>query len=321
MTSGLLERRELADERLVDKIAADISCNVNGRCLKNEPLSNHTSFKVGGPASLYVYPADKEALAALLKLCRSRSLDVLIIGYGSNLLVSDDGFPGCVIDLVDAFREVRKDDDSIVAGAGALLNDVVQLTADYGFTGLEGLAGIPGGVGGGMSMNCGAFGVHISDHLVELEVMDFQGTVKNLLKSDIEFGYRSALGLAGQIVLRAVFQPGKDKPASIRKKIEETIAERHRRNVMSLPSAGSVFRNPSGHFAAQLLESVGAKGMRVGGAEVSSHHANFIINTRGGSAGDIVELIGRLRGIVHERYGIDLKLELRTVGFDNVLEI
>ncbi len=316
MSGTFLSRGDLSDRGLVDKIAGEIRTEVNGRCLAVEPLSVHTSLKVGGPAAFYVYPADKAALSALLKLCRDRLLEVLIIGYGNNLLVSDDGFPGCVVDLTEVFNGMIVEENRLIVGAGAWLNDVVDLTADHGLSGMEKLAGIPGSVGGGVSMNCGAFGTQISDCLTELEVMNYNGEFMTLSASTIEFGYRCAPGLIDKIILQAAFHLEKEESKLVSGLIEETIAERHSRNIMTLPSAGSTFRNPEGRFAARLLDSVGAKGMKMGGVEVSSKHANFIVNSGGGKAEDIVALISKLREMVYKRYDIDLKLELRTVGFD-----
>jgi UDP-N-acetylmuramate dehydrogenase len=170
--------------------------------------------------------------------------------------------------------------------------------------------------GGGMAMNCGAFGTYISDHLKSLRVMNYSGELNDLAREAIEFGYRTAPGLAGRIVLGAEFELECDKPRQTLRLIGETIAERYRKNVMTLPSAGSTFRNPPGHFAARLLESVGARGMKVGGVEVCSTHTNFIVNTSGGSAADIAALIRKLRELVYKNHQIDLKLELRTLGFD-----
>ncbi|MDP8239892.1 MAG: UDP-N-acetylmuramate dehydrogenase [Candidatus Hatepunaea meridiana] len=302
----------------IDKIAGEIRSQVMGRCLINELLNRHTSFKVGGPAALYVYPAGTEALSILLQICKDHSLETLIIGYGNNLLVSDDGFTGCVIDLTEAFNNIMVEDDRITAGAGAWLDDVVKMTGECGLSGLEQIAGIPSSVGGGMSMNCGAFGTYISDHLSELKIMELDGRVKRLPGSEVEFGYRTAPGLCNRIVLDAIFQLEKDKSSSVGKLIKETISERYRRKVMELPSAGSVFRNPEGHFAARLLESIGAKGMMIGGAEVSAQHANFILNRhQAATASDIISLINSLKDKVYKRYNLELNLELRLIGFDN----
>ena len=313
----LLDLKDLSDRQFVEFIAEDIRSTVEGRCIVQESLSRHTSFKVGGPAAWYVYPAGIEALSSLLQFCRDHSLNTLIIGYGNNLLVSDAGFAGCVIDLTETLKEITVEGERITAGAGVWLNDLIMQTADNGLTGMEELAGIPGGVGGGMSMNCGAFGRFISDHLAEVEIMKLDGEVKTVAGSKIEFGYRTAPGLKDWIVLEASFDLHREKPEHVKRVIDETVAERERRNIMTLPSAGSVFRNPEGYFAARLLDSVGAKGMRSGGVEVSSLHANFIVNNGNGTAADIMNLIRTLKEKVYRKYNLELKLELRTIGFEN----
>jgi UDP-N-acetylmuramate dehydrogenase len=310
----------MLNKKLIEDIAAEVSVNVKGICLTNEPISNHTSFKVGGAAALYTYPENENALNSLLQICQTHSIKTLLIGYGNNLLVSDNGFNGCVIDLTETFRKIEVDDTHISASSGVWLNDVVDITAVKGLSGMEKLAGIPGGVGAGLSMNCGAFGSYISDFLVDIRVMDSKGNIKTLKKSEVEFGYRETPGLNGLIVLRAGFDLNREKPVVVKDLVVETIDERHRRNVMILPSAGSVFRNPKGDYAAKLLEGVSAKGMRVGGVEVSKAHANFIVNSNNGKASDIMELIQKLRDLVFNKYNIELKLELRTVGFDDFKE-
>ena len=324
-----IDRKDLSNRQLVEFIAEDIRSSVAGRCIVHEPLSRHTSFKVGGPAALYVYPAGIESLSSLLQFCRDRSLNTLIIGYGNNLLVSDAGFAGCVIDLTETsashserseespFKYITVEGERITAGAGVWLNDLVMQTADNGLTGMEELAGIPGGIGGGMSMNCGAFGRFISDYLTDLKIMELDGEVKTVAGSKIEFGYRTAPGLKDRIVLEAAFDLQREKAEIVNRVIAETIAERERRNIMTLPSAGSVFRNPEGYYAARLLDSVGARGMRSGGVEVSSLHANFIVNSGNGTAADIMNLIRMLKEKVYTKYNIELKLELRTIGFEN----
>ncbi len=344
-----LDRKDLSDRQLVELIAEDIRSSVEGRCIVHEPLSGHTSFKVGGPAALYVYPAGIESLSSLLQFCRDRSLNTLIIGYGNNLLVSDAGFAGCVIDLTETsashserstetsachserstkttchserseespFNYITVEGERITAGAGVWLNDLVMQTVDNGLTGMEELAGIPGGIGGGMSMNCGAFGRFISDYLTDIKIMELDGEVKTVAGSKIEFGYRTAPGLKDRIVLEASFDLQREKPEIVKRVIAETIAERERRNLMTLPSAGSVFRNPEGYFAAQMLDSVGASGMKSGNVEVSSLHANFIVNSGNGTAADIMNLIRMLKEKVYTKYNIELELELRTIGFN-----
>jgi UDP-N-acetylmuramate dehydrogenase len=311
------KRADLMDSLLIEKLKRELESAVEGRCLVDESLSKHTSFRAGGPAKLYVFPATVEALTSLVEFCWEKQLQTFIIGFGTNLLVSEAGFAGCIIDLSDCGKTLLIKGNEMIAGSAVWLNDAIEIAAEHCLRGMEKLAGIPGGVGGGLSMNCGAFGMSISDHLATVNVMNSDGCLQTLSRADIGFQYRSAPGLAGKIVLEATFVLPRGNRTEIIHIIEETITDRFRRNVMTLPSAGSVFKNPQGNFAAKLLESVGAKGLTEGGVEVSPHHANFIVNARGGSATDIVSLIRRLRGMVEEQHGIKLELEVRTLGFED----
>lgn len=308
--------KDLDDPKLVKELTKTITKEVKCRCLVNELLAKHTSFRTGGPARLYVYPDRTEDISALLKLCNDKGLQTFVIGYGTNLLVSDEGFAGCVIDLTESCRNLTITDDRLETGSGNWGNDVIRVAAEQGLAGLQRLAGIPGGIGGLLYMNGGAFRTSISDFLTSVDVMDLNGDVSTLSRDEIGFAYRSAPGLRDKIILSAVFNLDRDRPESIIKAVEETITDRYRRHVMTLPSAGSVFKNPSGMFAAKLIESAGGKGMRMGGVEISRNHANFIINNRGGTSSDIVALIGKVRELVEEQYNVSLYLELRTLGFE-----
>lgn len=316
MSSELLTRAQLADNRLVRELAFEIGREVEGRCIIDEPLAKHTSWRIGGPARLYVYPASPAALSALIQFCRAKGLPTFTIGYGTNLLVADEGFAGCVMDLVEAARGISVKGNQLRAGGGAWLGEVVRLAAEHGLGGMEKLAGIPGGVGGGLSMNAGAFGMAVSDHLTELDVVTADGEQLTISEADVGFSYRSAPGLVGKSVFEARFQLPPARKEEIIRAVEETITERFRRNVMTLPSAGSVFKNPPGVFAATLIEAVGGKGLGLGGVEVSKLHANFIVNARGGTANDILKLIRRLRRLVRDRFDLTLELEVRTLGFE-----
>ncbi|MFH0765952.1 MAG: UDP-N-acetylmuramate dehydrogenase [Calditrichota bacterium] len=325
-----LSQRELASAELTGELYQRLRSNIQGRLLQDEPLSAHTSFRVGGPAKFYAFPATTDEIGTLLNLCQELQLDYFIIGYGTNLLVSDEGFAGCVIDLAEACRilTIGSDDFSrhrrlksslppiICAGAGVEGGDVVRQAAAAGLAGLEKLAGIPGGIGGWVQMNAGAFRTTVSDHLIDLEIMEKDGSLRRISRAEAGFAYRASPGLNDKIILSAQFELEKAPAMDVLREVEATIAERHKRGIMTMPSAGSVFKNPTGHFAARLLEAVGAKGMREGGVEVSSSHANFIVNIRGGTAADIIRLIDRLRELVRFQFNVELELELKTLGFD-----
>ncbi len=317
--SRLLTASDLKDQKLVDELKVRIERETSCRCLLDEMLSKHTSWRVGGPARLYAYPSSESALNRLIQFCNSVGLAFFTIGYGTNLLVSDDGFAGCVIDLAEGAREIVVDGESLTAGGGAWLGEVVRIAAENGLSGMEKLAGIPGGVGGGMSMNAGAFGMAISDRLIDVTVVGSDGVSVRLEKDQIGFGYRSAPAFVGKTITRANFLMLKRRKSQVIRAVEDTITDRFRRNVMTLPSAGSVFKNPVGGFSAKMVEAVGGKGMKEGGVEVSLLHANFIVNTGSGSSADVVRLIRRLRGLVHDQFGVLLEMEVRTLGFKGSL--
>jgi UDP-N-acetylmuramate dehydrogenase len=319
--SAVLTSAELGNKKLVRDLKRKIENQTGCRCLEGESLAKHTSWRVGGPARFYVYPPSCNALAEVIQLCKSERLAFFTIGYGTNLLVSDDGFTGCVIDLAEGARSITLNGDELTTGGGAWLGEVVRTVAENGLSGMEKLAGIPGGVGGGMSMNAGAFGMAISDHFISANVVGNDGKMLAMSKEDVGFGYRSAPGFVGKTIFSAKFHLIKARKNQVIRAVEETIADRFRRNVMTLPSAGSVFKNPVGGFSAKMIEAVGGKGLKEGGVEVSKLHANFIINTGGGTAGDVIRLIRRIRSMVHAKFGVYLELEVRTLGFaSNILE-
>lgn len=303
-----------------DRLNQLLSAHFSGRTFWDEPMSKHTSLRVGGPALVYLYPNHYSDLSTAIQIAQELELQLFIIGYGTNLLVSDEGFPGMVIDLNDCCREITFQGNEVEVGSGVWLGDLVRLSAEKGLSGLEKLAGIPGGVGGALAMNAGAFGSSISQQLIKAKVMDYKGNVFDLSPIQINFGYRSAPGFANLIILKGHFVLNSTSPRQAIEEVEATITERFRRNVMTLPSAGSVFKNPPGHFAAKLIESVGGKGMREGGVEISSLHSNFILNTRGGTAQDIVRLIQRIRQLVWKAYGVNLQLEIKTLGFKEAID-
>ncbi|MBM3326864.1 MAG: UDP-N-acetylmuramate dehydrogenase [Calditrichaeota bacterium] len=312
----LIDIEELSDAAFVRSLAGRISAETGGRIIIDAPLGLRTSLQIGGAAKLLVYPPTVEALGRLVHFCWETGLTLFIIGYGTNLLVSDAGFDGCIVDISQCSQGLKVKKNILTAEGGAWLGDAVQTAANKGLRGLEKLAGIPGGVGGALSMNAGAFGMFISDKLVEVQVVEPDGALKTLTKSDIGFGYRTAPGLAAKIVVSAKFKLSPFSRAEVQREIDETIKERYRRNAMILPSCGSVFKNPPGQYAAKLIEAVGGKGLRQGGVEVSPLHANFIVNIAAGSAGDVVKLIQRLRQRVLEQFGVQLELEVRTLGMN-----
>ena len=298
-------------------IAREINSKIYGRLYVGESMANHTSLRVGGAARFYHYPHSREDLSMLLKYCFEHDIEVFIIGYGTNLLVSDKGIDGCVIDLSDGCRELERDGDEFSVGAGVWGTDLVRFTAETGYAGLASLAGIPGSIGGWMKMNAGAFRHTISEVTETVEVMDLDGTISELNKEEVEFAYRKSPGLAGKIVTGAKLLLKRGEKADILAEVEKTIATRYERNVMTLPSAGSIFKNPQGYFAAKLIESLGFKGVKSGNVQVSELHANFIVNSGGGNATDVKKLINIIKGKVKAEYGVELETEVKMLGWAN----
>lgn len=296
-----------------------------GRILQNEPMSAHTSFRVGGPARYYFIPGDETEAASLVSYLHKNGLEYQVIGNGSNLLVSDRGYEGAIIDLgrhdgtsftmlgIDDQRE----DDSVFfdCGAGCLLSAIGSFALRCSAAGFEALAGIPGCIGGACIMNAGAYGSEISDVLSAVTVLTRTGETKRLERSELTFGYRcSSLLEEGYIVLRAEVLLKKGDPVLIEARMKELTAQRKEKQPLEYPSAGSTFKRPEGDFAGRLIEEAGLRGFSSGGAMVSEKHCGFIINYDHASAADIYALINEVRERVYEKSGVMLEPEVRLLG-------
>jgi UDP-N-acetylmuramate dehydrogenase len=278
-----------------------------GRLLYNEPLSRHTTFRIGGPVDVWVEPKRPEDLMNFLEAAKSAKLPVMIIGEGSNLLVSDKGLKAMAIHLGDAL------------GAGMGLQGFIIKMIEKGFLGLEFMAGIPGTVGGAIKMNAGAGlkGPWISDFISRLRVCDYSGRARWVEKKDMKSGYRDS-GLKDVIILEAEFNLKKEKhkKEDARKEYQRFLDEKKNRQDLSRPSAGCIFKNPKEHgsTAAQLIEGCGLKSQRIGGAVISEKHANFIVNSGNATFNDVIELIGLIKDTVFNRYGVKLETEIEIIG-------
>ncbi len=279
----------------------------------NEPMAKYTSMRVGGPADYYLEPADKADLVEIVKYFQSNKFPYIMVGRGSNILVSDKGIRGAVINIEAALPHVRLEGDLVVAEAGITLAKFVDFCVQQGLAGVEMLAGIPGSMGGAIVMNAGAHGGEISDHLVEVEVFR-NGRVQKIPKLEAGFAYRTS-AFGGDIVLSASFRLPKGNKEELLNKRRELILKRNTTQPLQLPNSGSMFKNPPGHFAARLIEQAGLKGKRVGNAQISEKHANFIVNLGGAKASDVLTLIDLARRTVHQNTGILLELEVKLVGF------
>ena len=282
--------------------------------LENEPMSKHTTFRVGGPAELMFFPKSAEEVTAALTVAKTVGVQAMSIGNGSNLVVRDGGIRGLVIVLGERFADIRVDGTRLLAEAGASLAKVAATAQENGLAGLEFASGIPGTLGGGCAMNAGAYDGQISDVLESADVL-LNGEIRTLSREEMRMGYRTTLPLTeGGIVLRAAFALKKDDPEAILARMKDYNARRREKQPLNLPSAGSVFKRPEGHFAGALIEQCGLKGRRVGGAQVSEKHAGFIVNTGGASAADIIGLIALIQETVFAQTGVRLEPEQRIIG-------
>lgn len=282
-------------------------------CLFNEPAAGFTTYRAGGRAEAVVRPGSPADLLWLAGWCRERAVPLLVLGRGSNVLVSDRGLPG-VTALTWRLSGIELSGRAIEAQAGAQWDDIARLSAESGLAGLEKTSGIPGSVGGAVRMNAGAFGQETFDRLASVEAFDASGAAVKLLKKDIKHGYRRAEGLDGLTIISARFEFEPGDPAVLIQDRSCVLASREAKQPLDHPSAGSVFKRPPGDYASRLIDAAGLKGHRVGGAMVSDKHAGFIINAGGATAADIYALILEVRARVKEKSGVELQLEQILLG-------
>ena len=283
-----------------------------------EPMSRHTTFRIGGPADYFVEPSSEE-LMGVIDLCRKEHIAHIFIGNGSNLLVGDLGIRGVVIcfgrRMGDTSVEIKGNRGFITAGAGAMLSSVASLAASNDLAGMEFASGIPGTVGGGIFMNAGAYGGELKDILDSVTVLTRAGKTEVWDKSRYNGGYRqSAVSKEGAIALKAVFKLPVGNPAKIKEKTEELKEKRIAKQPLDMPSAGSTFKRPKGQFAGKLIQDAGLRGFTVGGAQVSEKHCGFVVNTGHATARDVFDLIKEVTEKVRADSGIVLEPEIRIIG-------
>lgn len=280
--------------------------------LVNEPLKNHTTFKVGGPADILVTPTTKEELIECLKL----NIPKFVMGNGSNLIVKDKGIRGLVIKTTKV-NNITLEGNVIEAEVGAYLGKISMFARDNSLTGFEFASGIPGTVGGGVSMNAGAYGGEMKDVVIETTYCDLEGNIYTLNNEEHEFGKRKSFFTGKNfVVLSTKIKLTEGNKEEIIAKIEELKIARNTKQPVTMPSAGSIFKRPEGHFAGKLIEDSGLKGYTIGGAQVSTLHAGFIVNIGNATAKNILDLIKYIQEIVMRDYGVELETEVKVVGED-----
>ena len=282
--------------------------------LKDEPMKHHTTFRVGGPAEYYLRPK-KEQVAEVLRLCLTYQKEYLIIGNGSNLLVSDKGISGVVIEIGKQMDEITVDGTTIYAQAGAMLSKTAHAALEAGLTGMEFAAGIPGCVGGAVVMNAGAYGGEMKDVLASVRYLTGEGEIVEVPAEQLDLRYRhSIFEENGGCILSAKFHLARGNAADIRARMDDLMARRKDKQPLDKPSAGSTFKRPVGAFAAALIDQCGLRGYRHGGAAVSEKHCGFVVNLGGATCADVLALCDEVRAIVKEKTGYDLEKEIRVVA-------
>lgn len=293
----------------------DINQFITGTVRFFEPMRNHTSWRIGGPAEIFVQPAGLNDLRKVFTYARNNSLDVTVIGNGTNLLVSDKGIEGIVIQIGKGMDRLFCDGQLITAGAGVKLARLAAFAREHELLGFEFLAGIPGTVGGALVMNAGADNSCMADIVRKVVTMDNQGNIKSYAPGELDFSYRnSGLRETLETVVEATFEGAQGKKEIIEKITEDYLGKRRKSQPLDFPNAGSVFKNPPGDSAGRLIEMAGGKGLTVGDAQVSTKHANFFINRGSATARDMVTLIQNVQTLVQETFGIKLSLEVQLVG-------
>lgn len=281
----------------------------------DEPMRNHTSFRVGGPADIFITPSNELQIRDVLKLCKSNECPVFVMGNGSNLIVKDRGIRGVVLKIYENFNGITTKDNIITAEAGALLSTLSRTALKHSLKGLEFASGIPGTVGGAVAMNAGAYNGEIKDVIHSVEVLDNNFNIITIDKKGLELGYRtSVVSQKGYIALRAIFMPEQGNYEEIKERIDTLTRRRKEKQPLHLPSAGSTFKRPEGHFAAKLIEDTGLKGRKSGDAMVSEMHSGFIVNMGNASAKDILDLIALVKREVYDKFGVILEPEVKIVG-------
>ncbi len=300
-------------------IKTKIQDAVAGEIMFDEPMSAHTSLKIGGPVGMMVFPEDPVSLRNVLVAADAGNIPVFYFGAGTNLLVADGKIDGIAVSLkkFNSIEPTRDSDDEgavIYAGAGVLLAQLISVTRKSGLSGLEPLAGIPGYVGGAVSMNAGSFGMEMKDLIVSVALMDMKGGIAIVEKEEMNFSYRSSNLPEDSVILSANIKLSKNDPEEVEKRIKTSLKKKKATQPLGELSAGCVFKNPEGSSAGMLIDQAGCKGMRQGGIEVSEIHANYFINQGSGTCRDFMSLMDAVKEKVQKDSGIELEPEVRIIG-------
>ncbi len=297
---------------LIEKIKIRFDKN---KLIFDEPLSEHTTFKLGGIADVLFEPSSKEEIKDMIDFCKSNDLDYFVLGRGSNILVGDKGFRGVVIHIANNYSDYEIDGNIVKAQAGILLSKLASIVYKESLQGFEFASGIPGTLGGAIFMNAGAYGGEIKDVLVSASILKEDGEIVELSNADLKLAYRKSLiSENGGIVLDGTFKFEKGDPQKIREKTIDLNSRRKAKQPLELPSAGSTFKRPVGYYAGKLIMDSGLGGYRVGGVSVSKKHCGFVVNDKNGTSADVLALIDDIKAKVYADSGVRLECEVKMIG-------
>lgn len=300
------------DQKIIERFSNLLG---NEKVRINEPMNRHTTFRIGGPADYFLLPSSSEEVKGILEICKEESLQYFILGNGSNLLVSDEGYRGVIIQLYRNYGGLTVEGTEIRAGAGVLLSQIAATARNESLTGFEFAGGIPGTLGGAVVMNAGAYGGELKDVLKEAVVMDREGNIFTVPVEKLAMGYRTSLvKTAGYLVLEAVISLKKGSQEEIRDTMKDLADRRISKQPLEYPSAGSTFKRPEGYFAGKLIMDAGLRGYQVGDAQVSEKHCGFVINKGNATAADVLTLIENVREKVQKQFGVTLEPEVKFLG-------
>ena len=301
---------------MIETVMNEINNETASLCLMNESLKKHTTYGIGGPADLMIFPKSKQDLIKVIEIINENKIQLTILGSGSNVLVSDNGIRGAVISLKNSLKKIEVDDNILYAECGTMLGKIVKHAVKNNLIGLENLNGVPGTLGGALIMNAGAWGGEISENLIHVEVINSKSEIQKIQKKDLNFSYRQSSFNKDDILLSAKFNLKKADKDIIKENFIEAQSGRKKSQPLNKRSAGSLFKNPKNNSAGKLLDEAGLKGFSIGDAKISEKHANFFINDGDASSRDMLMLIKKAHKEVKDKFNVNLSLEVKLMGFN-----
>ena len=301
---------------MIETVMNEINNKTASLCFMNESLKKHTTYGIGGPADLMIFPKSKQDLIKVIEIINENKIQLTILGSGSNVLVSDNGIRGAVISLKNSLKQIEVDENILYAECGTMLGKIVKHAVKNNLIGLENLNGVPGTLGGALIMNAGAWGGEISENLIHVEVINSKSGIQKIQKKDLNFSYRQSSFNKDDILLSAKFNLKKADKDIIKENFIEAQSGRKKSQPLNKRSAGSLFKNPKNNSAGKLLDEAGLKGFSIGDAKISEKHANFFINDGDATSKDMLMLIKKAHKEVKDKFNVNLSLEVKLMGFN-----